>query len=90
MPPLTCNGALVMKKVYRPIAWHLSLSVSRSHISPIGVPVINQQRILASFNQQRTPMYKQPFVQTPALLKLRRPRFERHSVSDNSGEMLTI
>lgn len=37
-PPRTCNGALVRKKAQRFSRSHTLLSVSRSHISPIGVP----------------------------------------------------
>ena len=37
-PPFTCNGALVKKNVHLPSFSQTLLRVSRSHISPIGVP----------------------------------------------------
>jgi len=37
-PPLTCNGADVRKNDHRPSRSQILESVSRSHISPMGVP----------------------------------------------------
>ena len=37
-PPFTCNGALVKKNVHLPSFSQTLLRVSRSHISPMGVP----------------------------------------------------
>jgi hypothetical protein len=38
----------------------------------------------------RTPMHKQPLVQTPPVRKLRRPRLERNSIANKAREMIIV